>query len=298
MVKQRRLATVLLPCCFHMSNKRSATSPLYDTNEKRSCRDEQDGSLMEDTIDSDETILNTDYLSGTLVDSNESSTAGMTEKTPGGGGTMKDQIRDAFCDPALIELIPKALLEKEDREILLLQDRVDELEQYSRRNNIRINDIPESDGENTDEIIQAIGNEIGVTITEIIDRSHRVGKKYDGYCRPIICKFTAYRYKQRLIKEKKKLSSVDAKQLFPDRTWRPRRIRRRGPDSSTNSEMKTKIYLNDDLPRTRADIASKARELKSDGIIQETWVRDGIIFVRQNGTTYRVTTVRELAVFG
>ncbi|KAK7474613.1 hypothetical protein BaRGS_00034142, partial [Batillaria attramentaria] len=66
MVKQRRLATVLLPCCFHMSNKRSATSPLYDTNEKRSCRDEQDGSLMEDTIDSDETILNTDYLSGTL----------------------------------------------------------------------------------------------------------------------------------------------------------------------------------------------------------------------------------------
>ncbi|KAK7497489.1 hypothetical protein BaRGS_00011331 [Batillaria attramentaria] len=42
----------------------------------------------------------------------------------------------------------------------------------------------------------------------MIDRSHRVGKKGDDYCRPIICKFTSHRYniKQRLVKEKKKLS--------------------------------------------------------------------------------------------
>nr|KAG5687416.1 hypothetical protein BaRGS_004918 [Batillaria attramentaria] len=108
-------------------------------------------------------------------------------------------------DAALIEAISKAvaahvsselraemvtmreLLEKKDRQILHLQDRVDELEQYSRRNNIRISDIPEIDGEDTDDLIIAIGNEIGVTITEeMIHRSHRVGKKGDDFCRPII----------------------------------------------------------------------------------------------------------------
>ncbi|KAK7491816.1 hypothetical protein BaRGS_00016951 [Batillaria attramentaria] len=293
-----------------MSTKRFATSPLYDTNEKRSCLDEQDGSFMADT-DSDDTIVNPDYLSSTLVDPNESA---VPEQKP--DASLKDQIQEAFSNPALIEAISKAVaarvsselraemvtmresLEKKDRQILHLQDRVDELEQYSRRNNIRISDIPEIDGEDTDDLIIAIGNEIGVTITEeMIDRSHRVGKKGDDFCRPIICKFTSYRYKQRLLKEKKKLANVDAKQLFPERSWHPRRTRQR-PSSTTRAEPKIKIYLNDDLTKTRAEIASKARKMKSDGALQDTWVRDGVIFVRQNSTTHRVTTARELAVFG
>nr|KAG5711535.1 hypothetical protein BaRGS_025962 [Batillaria attramentaria] len=165
----------------------------------------------------------------------------------------------------------RELLEKKDRQIFHLQDRVDELEQYSRRNNIRISDIPEIDGEDTDDLIIAIGNEIGVTITEeMIDRSHRVGNKGDDFCRPIICKFTSYRYKQRLLKEKKKLANVDAKQLFPERSWHPRRTRQR-PSSTIRAEPKIKIYLNDDLTKTRAEIASKARKMKSDGALQDTW---------------------------
>nr|KAG5705337.1 hypothetical protein BaRGS_011109 [Batillaria attramentaria] len=156
-------------------------------------------SFMADT-DSDDTIVNPDYLSSTLVDPNESA---VPEQKP--DASLKDQIQEAFSNPALIEAISKAvaarvsselraemvtmreLLEKKDRQILHLQDRVDELEQYSRRNNIRISDIPEIDGEDTDDLIIAIGNEIGVTITEeMIDRSHRVDKKGDDFCRPII----------------------------------------------------------------------------------------------------------------
>ncbi|KAK7465024.1 hypothetical protein BaRGS_00037809 [Batillaria attramentaria] len=135
----------------------------------------------------------------------------------------------------------RELLEKKDRQILHLQDRVDELEQYSRRNNIRISDIPEIDGEDTDDLIIAIDM-----------------------------------YKQRLFKEKKKLANVDAKQLFPERSWRRRRTSQR-PSYTTRAEPKIKIYLNDDLTKTRAEIASKARKTKSDGALQDTWVRDGTV---------------------
>nr|KAG5701922.1 hypothetical protein BaRGS_014987 [Batillaria attramentaria] len=185
--------------------------------------------------------------------------------------------KGVYCELRAEMVTMRELLEKKDRQILHLQDRVDELEQYSRRNNIRISDIPETDGEDTDDLIIAIGNEIGVTITEeMIHRSHRVGKKGDDFCRPIICKFTSYRYKQRLFKEKKKLANVDAKQLFPERSWRRRRTSQR-PSYTTRAEPKIKIYLNDDLTKTRAEIASKARKMKSDGALQDTWVRDGTV---------------------
>ena len=53
----------------------------------------------------------------------------------------------------------------------------DSLEQYSRRNSLRISGIPEEPGENTDQRVIQLAGGLGVDINpEDIDRSHRIGK--------------------------------------------------------------------------------------------------------------------------
>ncbi|XP_070184945.1 uncharacterized protein [Littorina saxatilis] len=222
---------------------------------------------------------------------------------------LKSQLQAAFCEPEVLEIISKAVaaqvathlrkeigqlrtelqqykaeLEKRDNHIELLQDKVDELEQYSRRNSIRINNIPEKEGEDTEEVVKAVGRAVGIDFTDaMIDRAHRVGRKAgvgETYDRAIICKFTAYRYKRNLMMEKKKLSQSDPKKLFSDRAWPVSK----GPVP--------KLFINDDLTQERAKIAAKARTYKREKTIEDTWVRDGVVFVKMNGVVRRITELR------
>ncbi|KAL8577578.1 hypothetical protein ACOMHN_044258 [Nucella lapillus] len=109
------------------------------------------------------------------------------------------------------------LNDEQDKRLCLQQEKVDELEQYSRRNSIRVIGVPECEGENTDEITKKIDSEIGVVVdSSMIDRSHRVGNKPSGNepgNRAIIVKFTSYRHKQQLLVAKKKLTRVNARTL-------------------------------------------------------------------------------------
>ena len=80
-----------------------------------------------------------------------------------------------------------------------LQDDYDNLEQYSRRNCLRIHGVPEIQGENTDnEAVNIFKNKLQVNIkSEHLDRSHRLGKyrlagQANSRPRPIIVKFTRH----------------------------------------------------------------------------------------------------------
>ncbi|XP_070175998.1 neurotrypsin-like [Littorina saxatilis] len=55
-----------------------------------------------------------------------------------------------------------------------------------------------------------------------------------------------------------------------------------------------KIFINDDLTKTRAAVASKARQLKVSKSLDDTWCRDGVVFVKKHNTVNRITTMREL----
>ena len=48
---------------------------------------------------------------------------------------------------------------------------------------------------------------------------------------------------------------------------------------------------------SRAEVAARARQLKRDGKLDDTWTRDGIIFVKKGDSVHRITTVREIHVF-
>ena len=76
---------------------------------------------------------------------------------------------------------------------MFLKNKINELEQYSRRNSTCLNCIPESKDENRDDIIKSVAR----AVDDMIDRSHRVGAKSstDSRNRAIVVKFTSYRHK-------------------------------------------------------------------------------------------------------
>lgn len=87
-------------------------------------------------------------------------------------------------------------------ELVTLRNDVDELEQYSRRNSLRITGIPETPHEDLVavtlnlfkwrmKVTPAVG-------TQDIDRVHRVGKPEPGKTRAILLKFSTYRVRQRV----------------------------------------------------------------------------------------------------
>ena len=78
----------------------------------------------------------------------------------------------------------------------MLREQLDDLEQYTRRTNIRIFGIPESTGthpENTDaKAIDFFANKLGITVSsDHISRSHRTGKR-GRTLRPIIVRLVPY----------------------------------------------------------------------------------------------------------
>ena len=93
--------------------------------------------------------------------------------------------------------------------VALLETQNDTLEQYTRRNSVRIAGLTEDENENCEEKVLSVFNEkmaISPPITlDHIDRTHRVGKKTDGKTRQIIVKLTAYRHRSRVMAKRKEL---------------------------------------------------------------------------------------------
>ena len=79
-------------------------------------------------------------------------------------------------------------LEERDRKIDKLSQRVEELEQYGRRNGVLIHGIKEEKGENTDKIVIDLAQSICADITKHAGRSQRVGPEGGITSRPIIVK--------------------------------------------------------------------------------------------------------------
>ena len=91
-----------------------------------------------------------------------------------------------------------------------LKTELNNLEQYSRRNCLRITGIPEKQNEDTNNIILRMADEKLQTPLSVqdIDRSHRIGNPNTKGHRPIIVKFTNYSARSRFIMSRRKLKST------------------------------------------------------------------------------------------
>ncbi|KAK6171873.1 hypothetical protein SNE40_018297 [Patella caerulea] len=191
-----------------------------------------------------------------------------------------------------VKVLEHKVSEKE-REIDILKEKVDELEQYSRREAIRISGIEERDGESTDELVVKVGKLVGVDIqASDINRSHRVGhpSNYKDEPRPIIVRFRGYYTKKSFVKGRGRLKQIATKVKL---TTSQRTNKSSDNNDTTNHnddfdlesvplEMRRNpVYINDDLTQKRSKLAAIARRLFKEGKIQGTWVADGIIFVKK-----------------
>lgn len=100
-----------------------------------------------------------------------------------------------------------------------LQNKCNDAEQYSRRNCIRVFGIPESTGEQTDNVIMNIAKEkLGVELQlKDLDRSHRIGRFGDQTLRAEEPQYTSRDYQRH------------RPRLRVDRRTQPHRHRHRGP---------------------------------------------------------------------
>lgn len=169
---------------------------------------------------------------------------------------------------AAVASLEKTLREK-DKEIhslknrvVVLEDQLDGLEQYSRRNSVRISGVKEEPEEvivtKTLALINdALTDEPQLTMADI-DRVHRVGKPPASNAshnppRKILVKFATHRNKERVLR-----ANALLKNLMPGST----------------------IYVNEDLTQERASILYKARQLKRNNKIKDCKTYDGRFVIK------------------
>ena len=148
-----------------------------------------------------------------------------------------------------------------------LEEIADDQEQYSRRTSVRINGVPESEGEAIISVINPVFQAINCHPT--INRIHRVGapRKEGKGPRPILCQFTTYPDKALVMKHRKSLN-----------------------DSMNH------VFINEDLTRKRARVLYGARKLKKDKFIKDAWSYDGRLAIKDN--KLKIHTIRKLSDLG
>jgi len=142
----------------------------------------------------------------------------------------------------------------------------DDIEQYSRRNSIRISGITENKDENTDELVmKTIKEKLNIDITtNDIDRSHRVGLRKPGKPRQIIVKLVRHNKKVEILKNRKVLKNI-----------------------STN------IRIYEDLSKGRMDAIQEINN-SAKLFIEKLWTNDGTINVRLNNNPEKIVSLRNL----
>ena len=160
----------------------------------------------------------------------------------------------------VIEELKNAIVIK-DHEIAALERCVDDLEQYSRCQCLRILVVEEKYGEDTDKIVMEVAEKVGVTVQLTdIDRSHRMGVKRGDRPGPLIAKFVSYRNRNEFFKNKRKLKHSG-------------------------------ITIREDLTKVRYNLLQKVIKKHS---FQQVWTVDGAVVVKSGETKKRITSLLDL----
>lgn len=173
--------------------------------------------------------------------------------------------------------------------------RQDRLEQYSRRNCLRLSGVTEADGESTDKLVMELASAIGSGLSlDEVDRCHRLGKPppkevsfsdiVSGITvaensgaksvrtkpRDIIIKFVSYRARNKMYSCKSKLKNTGYKGVF----------------------------LNEDLTKSRSQLYYQSRVLAQRKLINSTWTSDGTIIIKSHANRYyRIESEKDFTSF-
>ena len=188
-------------------------------------------------------------------------------------GKMGDIIKKAVeaavkaAIPAIVKAVKDVCLNAVKEEInphlLRMQYSLDEKEQYSRRDNLRVSGLPESDGEETEEQLLSkvcgVASKAGVEVeARDISACHRLGKKADGKTRQTIVRFSLRRKRDSLYASRFSL---------------------KGKEGCRN------IYINEDLTAMRHSVLMKAKESP---LVKSVSTKHGSIICKLNSDETKI----------
>lgn len=144
--------------------------------------------------------------------------------------------------------------------ILSLQRRVEKMERDEKENNIVIDGIPETHGENLDDKMQKLfkdkmGIEVESNEFATIKRLGRTPNPIEGSKRKILVTFKRLERKQQVYQKKHVFKPTDRKR-------------------------KQEIFINEDLPNEKAEVLFKLRKEKKNEKIHAVWLYKGKIHVK------------------
>ena len=172
-------------------------------------------------------------------------------------------------------------LQQQTEEINYLNESVDNLEQYTRKNSLEFHGIPENSYESTEEAILKIAAALEVqVIPSDIEISHKLRRKNDNSV--IIAKFCSHKMKTSLYKARIRLKNTKATDLFP------------GFASAVGS--KDRLFINENLTSYRRRLVDSANQRRRDGCIRSVWTMDGKVYVKTSpdGNPTRIFSENDL----
>ncbi|XP_029845250.2 uncharacterized protein LOC115328194 [Ixodes scapularis] len=109
-------------------------------------------------------------------------------------------------------LAAEGLMQSVIRDNQRLHERLDDIEDRSRRGNIMFHGIEVSASESweqsTVKILDALSTSLSLQVSdECVERAHRLGSYAVGRCRPVIVKFSSFQTKQKILQSRPKLKA-------------------------------------------------------------------------------------------
>ena len=144
-------------------------------------------------------------------------------------------------------------IEKLNEKIDLLETKVDDIEQYSRRNSLRVDGLT-GVSDPLKSAIDFCNNTLKLDppVSALsFDRVHQIGPRKEGKERPILMKFASYQERYRVFRARSALRNL-----------------------------LQRIYVNEDLTNVRAKRFWHLRHMKKNQLIKDCWSFDGRLLVK------------------
>lgn len=156
-----------------------------------------------------------------------------------------------------------------------LEDKVEDLEQYSRSNQIEIHGIQREAGENVLDVVKEVGKALDIEILDsMIDTCHRLGNRQNNSAPGIIVSFVRRFDKEEFLRKRRVKRNLNTTHINRQGTSNP-------------------IYVNESLSFERRRLLAAARAVKRDKAYTFLWVRHGRILLRKDENSPVIVVTRQ-----
>ena len=229
------------------------------------------------------------------------------------------KLKDAELQGKVNKLEDK--MEHKEKEVTIIDQKLAELEimldkqdQQTRRNNLRIQGLPENMNEDLDERIRhLLITRMDLEMEALgINNIYRIGQKKIGTTtRDVMVKFTSYEGRKTVYKARKGLRKPGTPEDEFDPEITPGETEEENHDDTENDEgdeetdnpyqndvTQRGIFINEDLTKRRSNLLYQARKLKKEKKINDCWSYDGKVMLKNNVNKIEpVTSNKVLATY-